>query len=94
MGGSSFELLYDRKGLYTDAIESEFSLVFYGRGFTWSDIQNMPVGERALHLRRLEIVLKKEKEDHDKAVANANKSAAASSSKSSVPAPRAPHYRA
>ena len=92
MGETSFEQLFDQEGLYTEAIEQEFSLVYYGKGFTWTDVQNMPVGERALHLRRLQVVLKEEKAAHDKAIAAA--ASKSSSGKSSVPAPRAPHYRA
>ena len=43
-------------------------MVYYGNGYTFKDVYEMPVHIRTFHLKKLVDAKKKEKEQHDKAM--------------------------
>jgi hypothetical protein len=48
-------------------------MVYYGHGFSWSELYNMPVWLRKFYFKKTEEALIKEKEEREKATKTKNK---------------------
>ena len=47
-----------------------FELVYYGKGFTWTELYNMPVWLRSFYYKKIEEALQKQKKDSEKTSKN------------------------